>query len=485
MGFDIFHEKAYKDNPACFAITAAEANTIDKIDDIIDSVTQKYKTVTADGVKIIVSGETITAIEATLQAQGIEPQAAAKLADDILTGRQWYTLLAIVDDETGKLANEALLLLCNNERRVIPWDMANESNIPKHREILRLNTELKFIPAIYYDTLRQILYLFDKREQQPQGGYALPSFRTITQGAATNALTKVYTARRKMPIDEFTGRATIEKGDLIISIADYSKQPIKLKASTYRLLDAITARFTETGGKTASVEFSLSEYMQICGLSDVKGTREQVKEDLTALYSLSLSFQGKGKRNLNFMDIRLCGAKGIVNGIIKFSFSEPFYNILKQYPVMALPAGYFKLNAKRNPNSPAFLRKLAELKNMNVAKSNADIVSVRTLLECTESLPTYEEIKHAGRRVRQQIIDPFERDLDALDNTLTWEYCHRNGEPLTDGELDNMSYQVFAELLIKIYWKEYPTRPLERAKERAAESKPIKKKRGRPRKAAE
>lgn len=480
---DLTYGRLMQQYPAHFAITLAEAEQLERIADIIDSITERYKAVTTDGVQVIVSSSTIKDIKAALATEGLTAEAAAKLADDILTRRQWYTLLGIVDDNTHKLVNQ-LLLLCNNERRVIPLFEADDSNIPKHRATLQLNAELKYIPAMYYDTLRQILYLFDKRQQQPQGGFTMPTFRTIKQSPITNTLSKVYTARRKIPVDEFTGNATIARGDLIINITEYSKHPVKLKASTHRLLDAIAVKFTETGGKYATIGLPFNEYMQMCGLSDVKSAREQVIEDLDALYSLSLSWLGNDKYG-NFVDVRLCGAKGIIeNGIIVFNFSDPFYHCLLRYPIMVLPAGYFKLNAKRNPNSPAFLRRIAEHKNMNIAKANADTVSVKTLLQCAEGLPDYSEIQSMGG-INQRIIEPFERDMDALTDTLIWEYCHSNGEPLTDSELESMNYHTFTELLVKVYWKEYPTRPLERAKERAAESKPVKRKRGRPKKTAD
>ena len=54
------------------------------------------------------------------------------------------------------------------------------------------------------------------------------------------------------------------------------------------------------------------------------------------------------------------------------------------------------------------------------------------------------------------IIEPFERDMDALDEAFTWEYCRSKGAPLTDEELTNMSYEIFKELLVKITWRAYP-----------------------------
>ena len=78
----------------------------------------------------------------------------------------------------------------------------------------------------------------------------------------------------------------------------------------------------------------------------------------------------------------------------------------------------------------------------------------------------------------RRIIDPFERDMDALSDTLKWAYCHSNNTPLTDEELKNLNYDTFIELLIKTEWNNYPdqTARLERKAERQEQAKQRKKK---------
>ena len=46
--------------------------------------------------------------------------------------------------------------------------------------------------------------------------------------------------------------------------------------------------------------------------------------------------------------------------------------------------------------------------------------------------------------------------MDALDEVLTWEYCHSNNIPLTDEELSAMNYEIFHKLYVKIHWRLYP-----------------------------
>jgi hypothetical protein len=305
------------------------------------------------------------------------------------------------------------------------------------------------------------------------------TFSTIRQGTATNALTKIKpSTKRNMIIDTITGTATITQGNLSITIPDFTKLT-GFRTSTYQLLDALTVALTETGAKSPVVALSLEEYMKKRGLKDKKEARKQVTDDLETLFNAKISFKEKRKKGQeqDFHDIRIIDSKGIRKGIITVTFGTAFYNILLGYPIMPYPAQLWELNSKRNPNSFYLLRKIAEHKNMNVGKKNEDIIAVKTLLAVAPYLPSYEEVMNTDRAISRRIIEPFERDMDALEDTLTWTYCHSNNTPLTDEELSSMSYDTFISLLIKIDWKQYPdqTARLKRKAERIEQAEQGKK----------
>ena len=311
------------------------------------------------------------------------------------------------------------------------------------------------------------------------------TFSTIRQGTATKALTKVRSVLGlNTEVDQFTGTATVTEGDLTITFPHFDS--IKgLETSTYKLLDALLVSFTESGGKSLTVMLPLDEYMEKCGLKDRKEARKRAKEDLETLFDARISYKEKDHAGQpgGFVDLRICDAKGISKrGIITFSIPAPFAQILKGYPIMPYPAQLWRINQKRNPNSYYFLRRIAEHKNMNIGKKNEDIISVKTLLSASPYLPKRADVAKAGRQLKQRIIDPFERDMDELEETLIWEYCHSNNTPLTDEELQNFSYELFEKLLVKITWKRYPdqTARLERKAARiaAADKKKTTSKRG-------
>ena len=106
---------------------------------------------------------------------------------------------------------------------------------------------------------------------------------------------------------------------------------------------------------------------------------------------------------------------------------------------------------------------------------NENIISVATLLNSTRSIPTKEMVEDLNRNTVARIIEPFERDMNALQEIFDWHYCHPHsgGKELTDEELENLDFDTFSKLMIKIDWKDYPdqTERLERQAKRIEENK--------------
>lgn len=296
----------------------------------------------------------------------------------------------------------------------------------------------------------------------PTGEKPKSAFSTIRQGTITNTLTKIRAVEGKNTrIDPVTGTATVERGNITLTISNYAKLA-GLKTSTYQLFDAITVTFTESGDKSPTVVIPLQAYMERRGLKDRKEAKNQVKADMEILRQASISQEvtqgvGKKKNTETYAFVNLADSGEIRrNGDIVFTFGTTFYQMLLSYPVMPYPDQLLKINSKRNPNSFFLLRKLSEHKNMNLGKKNEDIISVKTLLEASPYIPSYEEVMAGNKNVSARIIDPFERDMDELEESLCWNFCHSGGEPLTDEELRNLNYDLFISLLVKTEWKSYP-----------------------------
>jgi hypothetical protein len=299
-------------------------------------------------------------------------------------------------------------------------------------------------------------------------------FHTIRQGTVSNTLTKMTTKEgRNTEVNTITRTAITTKGELQLALFNYTGGLRGFRTTTYQLLDTLTVVLTEGGAKHRKLSLSIKDLARMRGLKDLKALRQQVEEDLNAIWNSEITYKKTKIRILSAMT----EDKPIKNGFLYVSFTEEFYNLLLGYPVMPYPEQLLEINSKKNPNSYYFLRKISEHKNMNVGKPNEDILSVETLLASSSEMPTIEEVMQAGQHVDQRIISRFERDMDAIADTLTWEYCHSNATPLTDEEISSMNYETFKNLLIKITWNNYPdqTARLERKAERIAKAKRKKK----------
>lgn len=413
-----------------------------------DSIRKSMETVSLMAKSLVQAPETVKMISSAIKAyqeQVTETYSRLQPAiSQIIQNREfWESAISRMMDSFAELTPEELEALQEevpeeetNPDQIIIEDFkepGTEEGKPKRRRETKLD-------AIVTEALEESLR-----------GY-------MRQGTATNTLTKIKPTAHNTSIDPITHTATITRGSMTVTIPNFDTLT-GLKTSTYQLLDAFTTILTETGAKDPIVSIPLSEYMRIRGLKDRKDARKQVTEDLATLYNTSISFKdtiaGKEKA---FFDMRICDFKGIDRrGNITFSFGSAFYTLLKSYPVMPTQPQLWKLNSKRNPNSYFLLRKLMEHKNMNIGKKNENIIAVKTLLSVCGSIPSYEEVKTKLKRdFTNRIINPFERDLNALEDTLTWEYCHKNGKPLTDQELSEFNYSVFIDALILTHWKNYP-----------------------------
>ena len=478
---------AVKASPERYAISPEEYTTIIKADFIIDSITRHYVAVDDNSDNsVLVTAATPKDIIQAMNKGGLDADKVKALTDDVLNRRKWYTTLLKVTDD-GKISTERYIVLRSDaDRKEINYSdvPSMEHDIKAWAAALKIPATFKYLPSFAWNALKQIALIFEQNENTPA---IMPAnYSTIRQGTVTNILTKMRAIEgQNAVIDPLTGTATITKGNFTLTIPNYTTLT-GLKTSTYQLLDAITIALTVTGAKSPSVLITLDDYMKRRGLKDRKEAKSQVSEDMKLLRQASITGEEKrGKNTISYSFVNIADSGEVRrNGDIVFTFGSTFYKMLLGYPVMPYPAQLQTVNNKRNPNSYYLLRKITELKNMNAGKQNEDIMSVKTLLDAAPYIPSYDEVMSGNRNVSERIIKPFERDLDALADALSWEYCHSKGAPLTDAEVSRLDYAIFSKLLIKVYWKDYPEETIQKAIERRelAKAKAAPKKRGRPKK---
>ena len=291
-------------------------------------------------------------------------------------------------------------------------------------------------------------------------------FGIYKQGPLTNAYTSVNKSKGG-DVDKVTGKWTYNGEQFTIELLKGND----LTGTTAQLFMFAVMLTSETHCRSKVVSFNLTDYMLERGISDKKEARKQVKKNLKTIAESRITYEKDNYAFDNYGGINFVDQYDYSNGNITIIWTDSFFRLLKRYPIRPIHPVVFQINDHKNPNSIYFYNKIAELKNIRVDKQSQDenIISVKTLLSAAVTIPAYEDMKKAGNYdYKRRIIEPFERDLNALDSALTWEYCKPRGQKLSLKEWVNMDYSTFEALNIRIKWRAYPdqSRRIERANER-------------------
>lgn len=309
-------------------------------------------------------------------------------------------------------------------------------------------------------------------------------FIMARQGSVINDLLKISPKKDSCNMGEHTDTESfkVKAVDLeihkVMDITSYFNTPTK------QLLDILIIYYNQQGCKER-INVHLDDYMTIRGLTDKKSARKKVNEIIEVLCNSFITCKDKRLEetcNINLYNIPLIARSYvkenknkksyIKNNIITVEFSEQFSEVIKASQIMPYPLELFNINGNKNPNSFNFLRKIAEHKNMNVGGTNEDIISVKTLLKSAETISTLEEVRKTNRQIDRKIIQPFERDLNALSNVLSWEYRKKGDIPISKKEIEALKYDERLGLVVKINWLNYPDQSeiINKRKERKSKS---------------
>jgi hypothetical protein len=277
-------------------------------------------------------------------------------------------------------------------------------------------------------------------------------YYTVLQGQMTSIVMKNLNS----PVchDKITNEGIIENNDKKLIFENYTDILGNIGLTAKQLFLALIIEATEGRITNSTIRLPIEKYMNMRELKDKKEARKQVKADLKVLKTVCIKFKEKRKGvSGEYLNINLYGGtEGIVNGVIIFKSNTDFFDCLNSYNIAPLSKEILKLNQKYNPNSFYFLERISSHRNMNEGKTNQNIIGVKTLLESTPLIPKYEGIKDQGR-INQRIIDPFDRDMEAIPGLL-WHYCGTNGTQVDQP----VSYEEFIKALIYFKLKDYPVR---------------------------
>lgn len=233
----------------------------------------------------------------------------------------------------------------------------------------------------------------------------------------------------------------------------------KLSVSGLKMIDFLLLKTNNPDMyKDGMFQIPLIDYMQLCDLSAQRNAKKQVINGLGNLFNLSITLKEEDKKNkLIIGKSRLISSFRVKNGFIFAESTNLFLYVIKKSKYMTLPNQLFRINALKNPYSYYFLKKISELKNMNINSSNEDIITIHKLLESCPTMPKYEDIKRSGA-INQRIKDPLFRDLDALDETISYELITTSKEKISIEKAKELPFEEFECLRVHVSWKAYPDR---------------------------
>ena len=313
----------------------------------------------------------------------------------------------------------------------------------------------------------------------------------ILQGNATNDF--ISTGNKQLKKDVFAGIATAKTNSTEMTFTNPSS--INLSTPCKKVFEVLTMKLTKNlpsrkeadANKIAAarkVDFTVQEYMNICGTKNKTQAYQQLNDALNTIYNVSMKFSSplyktvkyKGKdgktktktqkeerviktRILEAMEHDAETPPKVENGKISVYFAFGLAEYLAKSYIMPFHKELMKIDGKHNPHSYYLGRRLCQHHNMNKGDANENRISVERLRSCCPDLPSYEEIRENSKHVRQRIIDPVERDLNLLQDKgilNDWHYCRTNGEVIPDDEISNANYQEWVKFLIEFDLADYP-----------------------------
>lgn len=335
----------------------------------------------------------------------------------------------------------------------------------------------------YIEFIRRLFFELFRESAPPE----IKTYTKILQGKPLNAL--AHTSKKNMLYHKPSNKGRIlTQNEVQIFLDTFNS--VDLKVTTHQVLDTLVIKITdgfprEEEGVSVSLEeldacrevsLSVDEYATLRNINDKKEARKQLNEAMQTLYNLSLEWddtffaipEGKKRKTkitehnktriIDYMGESLT-ANPIQNGIARAKFTMDIAKYLSRAQIMPYPNKIMTINPKKNPHSYYLARRLAEHHNMNIADKNSNTISVKKLIEALPDLPKYQTVMNKSRQVGNKIIEPFERDLDALCNygiLERWEYCNPKGVKLTEKQLSNYSYNDWINWMINFELKEYP-----------------------------
>jgi len=269
-------------------------------------------------------------------------------------------------------------------------------------------------------------------------------------GTAVNGINKAISGRR------------IEDGEIVqtFSSSMYARNPYegfvayfdssskgKLTPATKQFLGCLYSKLTENDMRSPDIVIPLSEFQAMKGNISRTQAYLQAQTAMANLKGLTITFIEKTRkdcREKDFKFISVFDALEYEKGKITVSFGKRFFNHIRFYPLRVLPREVLSINGKLFQYAVTLSDVIEEHRRSSWKKGSVrDVLYVETLLK-EAGLPSIDKV---GRRYKEKIVIPFEKNLDAL-SYLSWSYIDNKDKPLKKKGAD-MSWDEFIYARVK------------------------------------
>ena len=237
------------------------------------------------------------------------------------------------------------------------------------------------------------------------------------------------------------------------------------KTMIYLNAAATATNYRYEPDRVCIVEASMTDLLEKRKLKNTKKNRAKIRNEVNSIALTSWTM--KRADNGEFVTIPVAGGKCWAKGdVIHFAFSPDFMGAVLNREAGRMAANPILLGTDdvKYPHALTIGWKLSTHSYQNLGKKNETTLSVAKLLEFAEGIPSFEDVRESNRAYTQRIIEPLEKSLNHLAEIGLieyWDYCHENGEPLTDEEQDQrfnddgeecaLPYEIARDL--NIQWK--------------------------------
>lgn len=314
-----------------------------------------------------------------------------------------------------------------------------------NRQLQRINTKRMTTEELDYSDIRDIM----ADSEEPIFSKMTPTERKALRGRGlTLGQLQWIVAADTNAIIEVEGVKVARALDVALSFVDQQEY------------------FTDfTAARPVTAFIPISDYADFTKKANKTRAKQDLKEQLETL------------AELKYTEPKLEGFLRLIDGFIyvpKKVYGEAGYEVTFNPMYIALlakngynadlPKSLMGVDVRYYGLAYMLGKELCNHSNRNLGKPNETRLKITTVLDYAKGyLPSEDEVRANGSRYIELIVAPFEKNLDVLvaEGVLkSWDYCHKDGEPLTDEEQDlrigtapdgsavnkPMDYKVFKEL---------------------------------------